>query len=235
MALGKMALRIAVPIVVLAAAFVGCGKVVEHQVERSMRADLQRLIGPAQDYRVDLRGLNLASGSAAGATVIGERVQLPDAPVLDRMEVQMNDVRYDIGRKELRSVADATAVARLRPDDIATFLEKHRNMAEVRLSVSAPNVVDVSLRPEMSGVGIPAGLRVGVTGRIVGDGPRVRFGLDRVSAAGFGVSGPVADALSRAINPVADLSGLPIGVTINGIDAGDGVLQVRATGSYPAR
>ncbi len=219
----------------VAALIAGCGKVVERQVEKSMRADLQRLIGPAQDYSVDIRGLNVSSGTASGATVIGQRVQLPDAPVLDRMEVRMSDVRYDIGRKELQSVASASAVARLRPVDIAAFLNTHRNMEDAALSLSAPNEVTISLRPEMSGLSIPSGLKVSATGRLVGDGPRVRFELIRVGAGGLSVGGAVAEAITRGINPIVDLSGMPIGVTIADIRAEDGALTVRATGDYRVR
>lgn len=213
----------------------GCGKVAEQQVEQSMRRDLQRIIGPAQDYSVDIQGLNVSSGTASGATVIGQRVRLPDAPVLDRMEVRMNDVRYDIRRKELQRVASASAVARLRPADLAAFLDTHRNMEDAAVSLSAPNEVTLRLRPEMSGLSIPSSLKLSVTGRLVGDGPRVRFELIRVGAGGFSVGGAVADLLTDRINPIVDLSGMPIGVTINDIRAEDGALTVRATGDYRVR
>jgi len=222
-------------VLAVAVSVAGCGQVVEQRVEQNMRRDLQRLIGPAEDYTVDLQGLNVASGTAAGATVTGRRVQLPDAPVLDTMEVRMNDVRYDLARKELQRVASADAVARLRPADVAEFLNRHRNLEDVRLSLSSPNEVTLGMRPELSGLDLPAGLRLSLTGRLVSDGPRVRFELIRVGAAGLSVGGPVADAITRRINPIVDLSSMPIGVNITDIRADSSTLTVNASGTYPPR
>jgi hypothetical protein len=155
--------------------------------------------------------------------------------MLDRIDARMRDVRYDVARKSLQSVGSATAVVRLRPGDVADFLDKSRNMEDTALALSSPNEVTLSVRPQMSGLEIPAGLKLNVTGRLFGDGPRVRFEITRVGAGGLSVGGAVADALTRRINPIVDLSGMPIGIDITNVQTAPDAITVTATGAYPRK
>lgn len=202
-------------------------------VEGRLEARLPQIIGPAQHYRVRLGGVNIATGAARRVTILGERVAMPNAPVVDRLEVRLEDVQVDFQREELRSVAHANARADLLPEDVAIYLNGRQGIEDASVAFAAPNLVTLQFRPEFGGTGLWRGARVEAAGRLVGQGPRVRFEVDQLNVQGVSAGGAAMAPLSRAINPVVDLSRMPGGITITDIRAEPGGLTVRAAGAYP--
>ena len=73
-----------------------------------------------------------------------------------------------------------------------------------------------------------------VEGSIEGRGSELHFVVEEASAAGFDVDGDMADRLTRFINPIVDLSELPLDLEVTSVTIENGALRVYATGDETA-
>lgn len=205
----------------------GC---VTNQVERTLERELPQAIGPADRYDVEIEGLRARTGEARRVTIVGERVRPKEAPVLERIEMELQGIRYDEDAKRLERVESARATARVLPGDLAAFLEAHRSVQDVSVALQGPDAATLRVRPELGGLQLPAGVDVEVTGRLVARDGHVHFDVARVRAAGLNLGGAVARRLSEAINPVVDLSGTPARLQVTRVRVEDGAVHLDATG-----
>lgn len=201
------------------------------QIERGLERELPKLLGPADRYDVEIEGLRARSGEAERVTAVGERVRLEEAPVVDRLDVELLGVTYDRGEDRLERVERARATARITPLDLADFLEAHRNVREASVTLDAPNRATIRLRPEVGGIALPRGVTVEVTGRLEPDGRRLRFEVSDVEAAGVNLGRAAASGLSDLVNPLVDLSGTPADLRVTDVRVENGVLRLDATGN----
>ncbi|NLB95538.1 MAG: LmeA family phospholipid-binding protein [Armatimonadetes bacterium] len=204
----------------------------ERQVEQAIQRELPRLVGPAASYHVDIQGLQGAR-SAERVTATGRRVRPEGSPVLDHVAVELNGVTYDTERGQLERVENAEVIARVQAADLATFLEAQRTLRDVTVDLEPPARVRVRARPEIPGLEIPPGVLIDAEGRLVGEGARVRYDIDRVHAAGATLPGGVVVRLSNAINPVVDLSRIPVILRVVELRVEGESMVIRATGRYP--
>ncbi|MFE4106369.1 LmeA family phospholipid-binding protein [Almyronema epifaneia] len=186
-------------------------------VERGIERELPQYIGPAANYDVDIDGLKVRSGEADRIFAVGERVQPTGAPVIDRLELELQQVKYNRAEERLDSVGSAQATARILPADLADFLESYRNVREAAIALQPPNQATLSVRPEVGNLYAPAGITVAITGQLVGEGSLLSFNVSDVSAAGISLGSEAARRISQVINPLADLSTLPIALNIQNI------------------
>jgi hypothetical protein len=201
------------------------------QIERGLEAELPKLLGPADRYDVEIEGLRARSGEASRVTAVGERVRLREAPVVDRLDVELLGVKYDRGEDRLERVERASATARITPLDLADFLEAHRNVREAAVTFAAPNRATIRLRPEVGGIALPRGVTVEVTGRLEPAGRRLHVEVTDVSAAGVSLGRAAASGLADLVNPLVDLSDSPADLRVTDVRVEDGVLRLDATGN----
>lgn len=201
------------------------------QIERGLEDELPELLGPADRYDVEIEGLRARSGEASRVTAVGERVQLREAPVVDRLDVELLGVKYDRGEDRLERVERASATARITPLDLADFLEAHRNVREAAVAFDAPNRATIRLRPEVGGIALPRGVTVEVTGRLEPAGRRLHFEVTDVEAAGVNLGQAAASGLADLVNPLVDLSDSPAELRVTDVRVEDGLLRLDATGN----
>ena len=200
------------------------------QVERGLERELQKLIGPADRYNVEIEGLRARSGEAEHITVVGERVRAKGAPVVNRLVLDLRGVTYDRGEKRLERVDSAYATAQITASDLAAFLETQRNVRDATVTLRAPDEATIRVRPEFGGVAFPRGVTAEVTGRMEAADGRVRFAVAEVEAVGFDLGSAAARRLSEAINPLVDLSDMASGLRVTDVHVEGGAVRLDATG-----
>ena len=198
------------------------------RVEAEIESALPAALGPAARYDAQVEGLALRSGSAETVRVVGERVAREDAPVIDRLDVELRGVTFDRSERRLTRVEGARATARLLPADLAAYLGAQRGVADADVALSAPDQASIRLRGEIEGVRIPLGAEV--RGRLATDEGRVRLAVESVRAAGFGLGGAVARRVDEQINPIVDLTDEDLELRVTAVRVEGGALVVEATG-----
>jgi hypothetical protein len=209
------------------AALSGCAT--EGRVEDRLEDALESRLGPAEEYQVDIEGLDAGDGTADRVSAVGVRVEPRDGPTLDRLEVEMRDVRYDRDLERLVGAESVRATAWLRPNDLELFLEQEERVRSAQVTLEQPDRMRLRFRPEL-GLPIPLNVMAEVTGTIEGRGSELHFVVEEASAAGFDVDDDLADRLTRFINPIVDLSELPLDLEVTSIRIENGALRVDATG-----
>jgi hypothetical protein len=204
----------------------GCAAPVERRVERALERQLPQVLGPAQEYRVDVQGLRL-SGSMRRITAAGRRVvpAVPrSAPVMDRLEVDLRDVVYSRERRRLERVGAARVRARLTAADIHAFLQAQRGLEVASLELREPDHFLLHARPigDNAAAAQEGSVKPGAfmaEGRLVPAGPQVNFQVSAVRvlpeqhAADAGALPPPqwsALELSQRLSPLMDVSDLPL-------------------------
>lgn len=212
----------------LALLFVGAG--CTGTVERELEDKLRAYIGPAERYDVQIDGLRARSGRASRVFAVGERVQLEDAPVVERFEFDLRGVTYDRSAKRLERVDSTRASARITALALVDFLESKDGVREATLSLRAPDEATLRVRPELGGLPVPRGIRAEVTGRLEASGSRVRFVVSDVEAAGFNLGTAAARRLSEVINPLVDLADLNDNLEVTSVRVEGDAVVLEASG-----
>lgn len=199
-------------------------------VERGIERELPKYIGPADSYDVDIEGLQLRSNQAERVFAVGERVRPEGSPVLDRLELELRGVQYNRDQGRLEQVESAGAVALIRPDDLAAFLANNRNVQDAAITLLPPDQATIRVRPNIGDFSAPPGVTVDITGQFASTGSQVNFDVSSVRAAGISLGGSVAERLSREINPLADLSGLPVTLQVKDVRVDDNAVRIEVIG-----
>jgi hypothetical protein len=211
----------------------GCANVGRGLAQDALRREMTRLLGPADHYDVQVEGLRAERGTASEILAVGRNVRPQNAPAIADLRAQFTNVRYDRLRGQVDEVASARIDVALVTTSIERFLEQNRNLRSVRLSLEAPQRVTLRAVPEIQGINLPPGVDVAVSGRLMGEGAQVRFEVDRVSAIGIDVSALVARRISDEINPLIDLSRMPVVVNVGDIRVEGDRIAATATGRLP--
>ncbi len=220
-------MRIPLLSIVFAALVLG-GCDLSGRVEAEIEAALPAALGPAARYDAEVEGLSLGDASAETVRVVGERVARADAPVIDRLDVELRGVTFDRSERRLTRVDAARATARLLPADLAAYLGTQRGIADADLALAAPDRATVRVRGEFEGLRVPLGAEV--RGRLAATDGRVRLGVESVRAAGIGLGGAIARRVEQEINPVVDLTDEKLALRVTGVRVESGALVVEATG-----
>lgn len=216
-------------LLILLAMLIGC-RPSTGMVEQGLERQLQEVIGPADDYDVEIEGLRARSGEADRVVIVGRRVQLENAPVLDRLEADLRGVEYDRDREEVERVDSARTTAFVRAEDLAAFLEENPNLEDVSVALQEPDTARIQSRLMLSGFTLPG--RVEITGRLTSEEGTVRYDVTEVRAAGVSAGGAVARRLTESINPVVDLRDTPLGLEVTDVRVEGGMLRLDGTGEF---
>lgn len=189
------------------------------------------MIGPAARYDVTVHGVTTTKTERALKRVhaIGERVERPRSPVLDRIEVDLHEVRIDREEKKLVGLGGADATVRVLASDVAAYLDQRPGLDSVSVAFQGSDIVSVSARPSVAGYALPT--NVSVRGYLVPRASQLRLNLIDVRAAGLPVGNTATFLIERLLNPIADLSALPVPAEVTGARIDGDALTVTATGT----
>ena len=214
------------PLVLLAALVAG-GCSVSGRVESEIEAALPAALGPADRYQATVEGVRLGEGTAERIDIVGERVAREDAPVIERLDVELRGVRYDRKSKRITDAESARATARVRAQDLGDYLARQRGVGDARVTLQAPDRAVVRVRGEVGGVRLPA---AEVRGRLVADGGTVRLDVENVRAGPLDLGAAVARELGERVNPVVDLTDESLALRVTGVRVEGDALVLETTG-----
>jgi hypothetical protein len=145
----------------------------------------------------------------------------------------MRNVRYDRDLRRLVAAESVRATAWLRPNDLERYLEQEDRIRSATVTLAQPDRLRLRFRPEL-GLPIPLNVMAEFDGTIEGRGSELHYVVRDASAAGFDVDDDMADRLTRYINPIVDLSELPLDLDVTSVRIENGALRVDATGDVTA-
>lgn len=212
-----------------------CATIAEQRVEQSVLDALPRMLGPG-DYDVDVSGVGNRNGDIVRverAHAVGEWIARRGAPVIDRIEIDLEGVRVNQQDETLESVEAADARLWVKAEDVAAFLERRLFLEAVTVAFDTPDQASLSARPVIPGLALRSTPPMALQGRLV---PRASELLIRVADMRMGdfTSGSLLSLmLEQAVNPLIDLSTLPVPACISGVRVDGDTLIVSALGGHP--
>lgn len=212
-----------------------CSSVVDRRAEQAILDALPRLLGPAERYRATVSGASPDGSRVERVSVTGERVLRADAPAIERLEVELADVRLDGAARRATSIGAASAVVQVAAADLARFVERRGWLANPEVRLLPPDAVELtgSLRvPGLALGGAEARWPTGsLRGRLVPDGPRLLLTVDVLRLGDRDLPALARGVLAAVANPLLDLSAHAVPARLDRVEVRDGVLRLEASGS----
>lgn len=208
-----------------------CSTYLDARAEAALRDALVRVVGPAESYDVRVSGASVHGNRFERVRFVGRRIARTDAPVLDRLELELQGVVVDRREKALTAVAATRAELRLQGDDLAEYLRRSGWIADPSVVFAAPDRVVVAGTPRLAGIAIAIGDGAEFQGRLFASGTQLRVGVDRVRIGSSRAAPLLRAVIERAINPLLDLSSYPLPARIDAVEAGADGLRIAASGS----
>ncbi|MEO8631032.1 MAG: LmeA family phospholipid-binding protein [Betaproteobacteria bacterium] len=185
----------------------------DHRVEQAILNGLPEAIGPAAHYDVTVMGARRQDAGVIEMDrvhVLGARVQRRGAPVLDKVEADLTDVQVDRKQKMLTALTGADVRISVRATDVAAFLQERGVLEDVKVTFHESDVISITAHPVVAGFSLPASARVSLRGYLMPDGSQLRLNITDLRAAGYPVGTIPTLIVERLINPLVDLSALPV-------------------------
>jgi hypothetical protein len=211
-----------------------CSTYLDARAEAALRDALLRVVGPAESYDVRVSGASLDGSRFERVRFVGRRIARPDAPVLDRLELDLQDVVVDRAAKSLAAVAATRVALQLKGTDLAVFLR--RWLGEPQITLAPPDRIAVVGTPRVGGIALGGAGGAELQGRLVGAGTQLFLTIDRIRL-GPGEAPPLARVIvERAINPIFDVAEAPLPARLDAVEVGaDDTIRIAASGSRLSR
>lgn len=195
--------------------------------ESQVRKTLTRLLGPAQHYDVKIEHTSdgmLLDGHVQDLSIQATRVATREGLVIQRFDVEMHNLQLNRDKKSVKSVERAAFDLDILQEDLSNLARrKIHDIHDVQVLIS-PQAVTVVAPARALNQAVDFSLQ----GRLsVADGERIDFTPTGVGIGPLTVATGVLKLIMGRINPIADLSKLPIPVTIDALNQEPGVLNVR--------
>ena len=223
----------ALPVAVafLGVSLAGCTHAVEETADRKVNDVLPRYLGPADHYETHLHASSTGAmlrGRVQSIEIVGTGVHLQPELTVEMLEIEAQAVEVDPKHGSLENVGSASFACTITSSQLDRYMRSRRtNIAGLSVKVGGDRLI-VRAKPEALGlIGIP----VQVRGTLAPEpgGTFIDFVPDRASVAIVPIPGPVLDLLAQRLNPVIDLTRLPIGIHIDSALCDGDVLTLRGT------
>ena len=207
-----------------------CSTYLDARVEAALREALVRVVGPAASYDVRVSGASVDGSLFERVGFVGRRIARAGAPVLDRLELDLQGVVVDRAAKSLTAVAAARVELQLKGADLAEFLG--RWLAEPRVTLAPPDRIIVVGMPRIGGIALGGPGGAELQGRLAANETKLFLLLDRIRL-GQGDAPPLARlVVERATNPIFDVADAPLPAQLDAVEVGsDDTIRVAASGS----
>jgi len=219
-------------IAIAAVLVAGCSRgLIRPRVEKGIRNALPNYIGPAREYVVRADGSTSAmmKGLIKHLHIEGKGVQLDPALFVSHMSVDMDEVRYDLETRELKSVRSTTFEASLSEAAVNAYIEKMREGdSDLHVKLDSGKVA-VEFVPNVAGVNV----LVSVTGRpVIAGGDKVNFVADSASVARLPVPAYVVNKVLGRVNPILDMSLMRFPVSLGDIEVKKNAVIVKGRAQF---
>lgn len=219
-------------VVVMACASLGaCSGYLDSRAERALREALPRVVGPAESYDVVVAGASIDAARFERVRVVGTRVARENAPVFDKIELELRGVALDRETKTLRAVADANGSVRIAAGDLADYLQRRGWIDEPAVAFASPDRIEISGTPRIAGIAIATRRGAGFGGRLRADGTKLHLVVDRLRFGDREAPALVRAVVERAINPIFDAAPYPLPERMDAVAVEGETLRIAASGS----
>ncbi len=220
-------LLLATVLLVLAA----CASYFDARAENALREALARVVGPAASYEVHVSGASVDATRFEHVAFVGRRIARANAPVLDRLELELDGVVVDRTAKRLVALADSRGALHVRAADLTEYLRRSAWIDDPAVVVSAPDRIAVSGAPRLAGIALIGDEGIELQGRLFASGTQLRVSIDRVRIGASSAPPLVRALLERALNPLFDAAAYPLPAQFDAVGVGEGTIRVAASGS----
>ena len=218
------------PVVVACAALLAGCQASDDRVEARIERELPDLLGPADRYEVDVEGVDSDAGRADRVDVVGYRIRPRHGPVIDLVTIELRDVHYDRRGRRLERAERTRATAWVNTADLGDFIEQQDGIHDATVTVRAPDSVFLRLRPELGGLPVLPGANLEVSGTLEGRGPYLEYDVSDVHTVGLNLGDWGSRRLTRLINPLVDLSDLPLRLDVTAVHVDGRTIRLDAEG-----
>ena len=208
-----------------------CATYVAGRAESALRGAMPRVIGPADHYEATVRGASADASHFDKVHVVGNRVQRPHTPVIDRFEVDLQDVTFDLPSKQVSGIGSARAAVYVKAVDLTAYLEQQRWIARPSVQLLPPDRLEVSGFFKVLGVDLAAGAPATFKGRLVTSGSQLRVAVDSLSLGDREAPGLLKGLVATAVNPLFDLAAYAVPSTVERVRVQDDAILLEASGS----
>jgi len=207
-----------------------CSPYLDARAEAALRDALLRVVGPAESYDVRVSGASLDGSRFDRVRFVGRRIARADAPVLDRLELDLQGVVVDRVAKSLTAVATTHVELQLKGADLAVFLS--RWLGEPQVTLAPPDRIAIVGTPRIGGIALGGAGGAELQGRLVGAGTQLFLAIDRIRLGRGEAPALARVVVERAINPIFDVVEAPLPARLDAVDVGaDDTIRIAGSGS----
>ncbi len=211
----------------------GCGRTINRTAERKIREALPDAIGPARVYKVHIESaaLRTIQGRFSDVTIEGEDVQFPTGILMDKMHIDLKNVRVDTGKGRVTEIGEAKFMMTLSEKSLDEYLAGEAPVGETfrksRLTLGDNNNVTFSAeRVIIGGIGVPFRL----TGPLLLINPkRIEIDAKKLTVVGIPFTGGVLAFIKKRIESSIDLNSLPVKVYLSEVTTQRGSIMMTGT------
>lgn len=201
----------------------GCGGVTEQLAEREVVNYAPQVIGPAESYRADVRGI--APRTVQEVRLVGIAARPDPNLVIDPLILTLRGIQYQRRPFQVTEVAGATFTGRISEAGANEFLRRtgrttSGKVKNIRVEFQADLVKVTGVYVGPLAVDIP----LSTTGRLRATGMHVNF--EPVTLVGMGLPDFVKGLVAERVNPLVDLSGLRFDPRIDSIVVAPGSITI---------
>lgn len=204
----------------------GCAGAQESFAEREIVRRAPQIIGPADRYTADVKGLK--ETSADRVTVNGTRVRPTPGLVVDSLVLTLRGVQFQRDPFVITNIDQAGFTARITDRAVNDFLKSRQT------ATSTVQNVQLTFTPtevRAQGMLVTAGQAVAFTtaGTVQPEGPLLNFTPRELSLGGVTVPANVLQQFAVALNPLVDLRGLRIAPQVQQVALSSGAVTISGT------
>jgi LmeA-like phospholipid-binding len=190
-----------------------------------LESELVRRLAPADRWEITISASesDRAEGRLPKVDIHGFNLRLPDGQVMAELQVTAEDIRIDLRQSLLASTGKLTVMARFRPEELASFIERKAEgkLRHVRFALRGDQV-DVRCSIHAG----PLWLPMHCVGAAYVKGNAVYTWATRHTVAGISLPKSVRRRIERKIDPIVDGSTLPIPVRFERVGMAGDLLEV---------
>lgn len=210
----------------------GCGQQKEASVEHAIEAALPQMLGPADRYKVKVEGIR-GDNYAERVTATGWRVRPEGSPVLDRIDADFRGVTYDPATGKVTQIKSAEANVNVLASDIANYLDESKRLKDVTVTFQVPISARIQARTEIPELQLADGAVVSINGTLYSNKSQIGYEVTGAEVEGALLPTSAQALIEEAINPLVDLSSVPIAITATSVSVEGNTLVARFSGQYP--
>ena len=193
----------------------GCGHPVQETAAHKIADALPSVLGPAAHYDVQVDGdpFALTRGRARAVHIEGQDVQLAPAVTLDTLGIDAQDVSFDTQTRRLSHIGTTAFTASLGQANLSRYLARSKPLLPGLVITLLPDAVEARVPVDVLKLHTTAALS-GSFQPDTNDPSRLDFVAQSAQVGSVPLPASLVNLAANELNPVLDLSGLKVPLTV---------------------